>query len=195
MHFNREGTIFILDGDPLKLADNFQYLSSSISSTERDVSILLTKAWTATDRLYIISKSALSDKIKRDFIQAAAIIVLLYGCTARTRTKRREEKLDGNCTRMLWVRLNKSHPTKQQQYRHLPPITKTILVSWTRCMGHCWRSKDKLLSDFFLWNSTHGRASASWPARTYLQQLCTDKGCSLEDLMIAMDGESQGNLC
>ena len=54
-------------------------------------------------------------------------------------------------------------------------------------MGHCWRSRDKLISDIFLWTSSHGRAKAGWPARTYIQQLCADTGCSLEDLPGAMD--------
>ena len=46
-------------------------------------------------------------------------------------TKRTEKKLNGNYTRMLQVVLNKSwrqHPTKQQPYGHLPPITKTIQI-------------------------------------------------------------------
>ena len=30
-------------------------------------------------------------------------------------------------------------------------------------------------------------AKAIWPARTYIQQLCADTGCSLEDLPEAMD--------
>ena len=42
--------------------------------------------------------------------------------------------------------------------------------------------------------------SVGWPARTYLQQLCIDMGCSFEDLLGVMDNrnkwrESQGNLC
>ena len=76
-----------------------------------------------------------------------------YGCT-RTLTKRMEKKLDGNYTRMLRAILNKSwrqHPTKQQLYGHLPPITKTIQVRWTSHAGHCWRRKDKLLSHVLLW--------------------------------------------
>ena len=55
--------------------------------------------------------------------------ILLYGCTTWTLTKQMEKKLDGNYTRMLRAILNKSwnqHPTKQQLYGHLPPITKTI---------------------------------------------------------------------
>ena len=72
----------------------------------------LTKAWTAIDRLSIIWKSNLSDKMKCSFFQAAVVSILLYGCTTWTLTKRLE-KLDGNYTRMLRAILNKSwqqHP-------------------------------------------------------------------------------------
>ena len=67
-----------------------------------------------------------------------------------TLTKRPEKKLDGNYTRMLRAILNKSwrqHPTTHQLYGHLPPITKTIQVRRTRHAGHCWRSRDELISD------------------------------------------------
>ena len=51
----------------------------------------------------------------------------------------------------------------------------------------CWRSRDKLVSDVLLWTPEHGRAKAGCPARTYIQQLCADTGCSPEDLPKAMD--------
>ena len=79
-----------------------------------------------------------------------AIWILLYGCTTWTLTKRLEKKLDGNYTRMLRAILNKSwqqHPTWHQLYGHLPSITKTIQARRTRHAGHCWRSKDELISD------------------------------------------------
>ena len=101
----------------------------------------------------------------------------LHGCTAWMLTKWLKKKLDGNYTSMLWAILNKSwrqHPTKQQLYSHLPPITKTIQVRWTRHAGCCWRSRDELISDVLLWTPSHGQAKAGWPARTYIQQLCAD---------------------
>ena len=55
---------------------------------------------------------------------------------------------------MLRAILNKSwrqHPTRRQLYGHLPPITKTIQVRRARHAGHCWRSKDELVSDVLLW--------------------------------------------
>ena len=41
--------------------------------------------------------------------------------------------------------------------------------------------------DVLLWTPSHGRAKAGRPARTYIQQLCADTGCSIEDLPEAMD--------
>ena len=101
-----------------------------------------------------------------------------------------EKKLDGNYTRMLRAILNNSwrqHPTKQQLYGHLPPITKTIKVRRTRHVVHCWRSRDELISDVLLWTPSQGRAKTGRPACTYIQQLCADTGCNPEDLPGAMD--------
>ena len=78
-------------------------------------------------------------------------------------------------------------PRVFQLYGNLPPITKTIQVRRTRHAGHCWRSRDELISDVLLWTPTHGRAKAGRPARTYIQQLCEDTGCSPEDLPEAMN--------
>ena len=105
-------------------------------------------------------------------------------------TKCIEKKLDGYYTIMLWAVLNKlgrQHPTKQQPYGHLPPIRKTIQVRRTGHAGHCWRSKDELISDIFLWTPPHGHAKAGWPARTHIQQVCADTGYSLGYLPGAMD--------
>ena len=93
-------------------------------------------------------------------------------------------------TRMLRAILNKSwrqYLTRCQLYHHLPPITKTIQVRRTRHAGHCWRSRDELISDVLLWTPTYGRAKAGRPARTHIQQLCEDTGCSPEDLPEAMN--------
>ena len=106
--YNQAGDITTLDGNPLKLVDKFTYLGSSVSSTKKDIDKRLTKAWRAFDRLSIIWKSDLTDKMKRSFFQAAVLSILLYGCTTWTLTKRLEKKLDGNYTRMLRAILNKS---------------------------------------------------------------------------------------
>ena len=66
-----------------------------------DIDTRLAKAWTAIDRLLVIWKSDLTDKMKRSFFQAAVMLILLYGCTTWMLTKQMEKKLDSNYTRML----------------------------------------------------------------------------------------------
>ena len=56
---------------------------------------------------------------------------------------------------------------------------------------HCWRSKDELISDVLLWTSAYGQAKAGRPARTYIQQLCEDTGCSPEDQPEAMNNREK----
>ena len=65
MCYNQPGDISTLDGTSLNLEDIFTYLGSSVSSTEKDIDTRLMKAWTAIDRLSILLKSDLTDKMKQ----------------------------------------------------------------------------------------------------------------------------------
>ena len=116
-----------------------------------DYSCCSPKAWTAIDSPSVIWKSDMTMAAVRQrhgqlsiahrsygrqtwpikwngvFFQAAVVLILLYGCTARKLTKRLEKKLEGNYTRILRSVLNKSwrqHLTKQQFYGHLTSIKK-----------------------------------------------------------------------
>ena len=51
IYFNQTDDISTLDGSSLKQVDKFTYLGSSVSSTEKDIDIRLTKAWTTIDKL------------------------------------------------------------------------------------------------------------------------------------------------
>ena len=124
------------------------------------------------------------------FLPGCGRIDQLYGCTTWTLTKWLEKKLDGNYTRMLRAILNKSwqqHPTRHQLYGHLPPITKNYKARRTRHAGHCWRSKDEIVSDVLLWTPAYGQSGEGRPAQTYILQLCDDTGCNPEDLPEAMN--------
>ena len=159
MCFYQTGDISTINSSSLKLVDKFTYLGSSVSLTETDIDTRLAKGWTAIDKLSVIWKSDMTDKIKCSFFQAAVVSILLYGYTTWTLTKRMEKKLDGNYTRMLRAILSKSwrqHPTKQQLYGHLPPITKTIKIRRSKYAGHCWRGRDELISNVLLWTPSHG---------------------------------------
>ena len=66
MCFNQRDDISTLNGSSQKLIDKFTYLGSFVSSTNRDIK-RVAKAWTANDRLSVIWKSDLTDKVKRRF--------------------------------------------------------------------------------------------------------------------------------
>ena len=167
-------------------------LRSSVSSTESDINKRLAKAWSAIVICYrSYGSQTYPIKRKRIFFQAAVMSILLHRCTTWTLSKRMKKKLDVNCTRVLRSIFNKSwkqHPTKQQLYGHLPPISK---IRRTRHAGHCWRSKDELISNVLQWTPSHGRTGVRRPARTYLQQVRADTGRSLEDLPSAMDDKDE----
>ena len=106
--------------------------------------------------------------IDLSFFQIVAMSVLLCDFTTW-------KNVDGNYTRMLCVVLNKSlqqHLPKQQLGRTLPFALQTIQIRGARHVGHCWRSKDKLVSNIFLWTPTYGHTSIDQPAKTYLSSLC-----------------------
>ena len=109
-----------------------------------------------------------------------------YLGTNKTAGEKARRQLHKNATSNI-ERVLEANPTRHQLYGHLPPITKIIQVRRTRYAGHCWRSKDELISDVLLWTPRYGRAKAGQPARTYIQQLCEDSGCSPEDLPEAMN--------
>ena len=75
MCFNQTGDIFTLKSGPLNLVNKYPYLRSSVSSTENDINTRLAKAWTANNRLSVIWKSDLTDKIKRSFSQATVVSI------------------------------------------------------------------------------------------------------------------------
>ena len=88
-----------------------------------------------------------------------------------------EKKLDGNYTRMLQAILNKSwrqHPTKQPIMKKLSKLDESDMQDTAGEAGN------ELITDVHLRTPSHGWAKVGWPARTYIQQLCEDMGCSPE---------------
>ena len=142
------------------------------------------------NRLLGIWWTDLSDEIKRNF-SLGSIRVHVTIWMLKTFI---EKKVDSNCTRILRAVMKnswKQHPTKQQLYGLLPPLSKPIHVRRTRHAQHCQTSKYELISDIFHWNPSHGRTSVERTARTYQHQLCENIGCSLNDLLKAMDDRDE----
>ena len=76
------------------------------------------KAWTPIDRLSIIWKSNLTDKMKRSFFQAVVVSILLLGCTTWTLIKRLEKKLDGNIEQVQAATLHKAPTVRSPTTYH-----------------------------------------------------------------------------
>ena len=79
MRFKQDGVISTLSGKLQKFVNQFTYLESKISSIENDLNLHKRRVWVAIDRVLIISKFDISDKIIRDFFQTVIVSVLLYG--------------------------------------------------------------------------------------------------------------------
>ena len=78
MCFNQRRDIYTKNGSSLKLVDKFTYWGSSVPSTETDINMQLAKAWTAINRLSVIWKLDLTDKMKRSFFQAAVVSIAVW---------------------------------------------------------------------------------------------------------------------
>ena len=104
------------------------------------------------------------------------VSILLYKCLTLTLTKCMEKK--------AWRQLHQNAASRIEQVLNATYHPSRKL---SRHAGHCWRCKSKLINDALLWIPSHGRAKVGRPARIYLQQLCAGAGCSLEDLLGAMD--------
>ena len=70
-------------------------------------------------------------------------------------------------------------------------FTKTIQIRRTRHAGHCWRSRDKLISDVLQWTPSHSQAKAGRSAWTNIQKFSEDTGCSPEDLPEVMNDREE----
>ena len=80
-----------------------------------------------------------------------------------------------------------THPTKERLYGDLAQITSVIKERRTRLAGHCYRSKNEVISDLILWSPKHGKRKVGRPNKTFVRQLTDDVNCELEDLPKLME--------
>ena len=69
-------------------------------------------------------------------------------------------------------------------YAGLPVISTTVSL---RFSGHCWRSKNEVVSDLVLWEPKHGKRSVGGQPRTFVDLLEADTGVPRDCLSTAMD--------
>ena len=158
---------------PLKLEDQFIYLSSNISSIESDFNIRMDCYWQVVDHMKVWSR-------REDFFSNCDHIV----------TNISLHYLDSNETldkRAKWE-LHKSW--KQQPFKSVAVwlLIFNLTNHLSKTSKACWELPEKLKrSRVLLWTPTHGHTSFGRPAITYIHQLCTNNRYSLEDLPVVMD--------
>ena len=142
MCFNQRDVISTLSGGSLKLVDKSSYIGSRVSSTEDDINTWIARAWTDIDRLSVIWKSDLFDRIKQFFFQNGGriyTIVLMYHLDAG---KAYREKAWGqllkDATRYV-KQILEATSHKISAIRQPIPISRIIIIRRTKHARHCWR--------------------------------------------------------
>ena len=170
MCYNQTGDISTLDGTSLKLVDKFTYLGSSVSSTEKDIDTRLTKAWTAIDRLSIIWKSDLTDKMKLSFFQAAIWMHYLdANKTAGEEARRQLHKNDASNIEQVLVATPYKAPTIRPPASHhenYPSKTnqtcRTLLEKQGRAHKWCTPMDPRIWSSKSRTTSSNIHTAARW---------------------------------
>ena len=105
------------------------------SITKRFKKVIIEKCFVGCTFFLSVIWKCEYDRIKRGFFQAARVSIPLYDCTTWTLIKRREKKLDGNCTRILRTILNQSwkqNPRNQRSTATFIPTSETIQIRRTK---------------------------------------------------------------
>ena len=81
----------------------------------------------------------------------------------------------------------RQHIPNEVLYAGLPRISTTIRERRLRFNGHCWRSKNEVVSDLVLWEPKHGKRNVGRQARTLVDMLEAKNGVPRDCLPAAMD--------
>ena len=68
----------------------------------------------------------------------------------------------------------RQHITNEVLYAGLPRISTTIREGRLRFSGHCWRSKNEVVSDLVLWEPKLDKRNVGGQARTFVDLLEAD---------------------
>ena len=177
-----------INGYILKLVNDYKYLGSYISSSFKDFNTRKGMAWSACNDLHRIWVSDLHVNMKIDIFKTLIEPILLYGSETWTLTSKQQQRVDGTYTRLLMRVKNiswKRHPTKQQIYNNLTPVSNIIKRRRIQFAGHCFRASNEMASKFVLWKPNRsGRRNSC--KTTYPDVIAKDTGISFQDLGGAM---------
>lgn len=172
----------------LKRVDDYKYLGSFASSSEKDFKARKGMAWSACNDLNKIWTSKLAPRIKIKIFCATVEPILLYGSETWTLPVRLEKRLDGCYTRLLMRVKNlswKKHPTLKQIYGNLVPASSLVRQRRTQFAGHCHRATNEIISSLILWKPhADGRKGRKL---TFPDVISRDTGIRTEELKAAME--------
>ena len=111
-------------------------------------------AWSACNDMHKIWTSMMNNKLKTTIFRTTIEPILLYGSETWTLSKKLEKRLDGTYTRLV-MRVKclswKHHPTREQIYDDLPPVSKLVQSRRGQFAAHCFRASDEVVSSLVLW--------------------------------------------
>ena len=180
-------------GNNLKRVNDYKYLGSYISSSEKDFKIRKALAWSACNKLdKIWSSNLIDNNLKIKVFQTTIEPILLYGSETWCLTKLLEKRLDGTYTRLLRRVKNLSwrdHPTRNMIYGPLKPISVVVKARRVQFAGHCARASSEVISSLLLWKPK--LVAQRSRKLTFPDTVSRDTGLKQCDLEIAMrDRES-----
>ena len=146
-----------LNNTTLKKVEDYKYLGSYISSSQKDFATRKGMAWSACNDLRKIWTSDLDNILKIQIFRATVEPILLYGSETWTLSSKLEKRLDGTYTRLLMRVKNlswKQHPTRTQIYEDLPPVSTVVKARRVQFAGHCLRANNEIISSLILWKPT-----------------------------------------
>ena len=178
-----------LEGKNPECVTNFEYLSSWIITTSRDIASHMAKTWPALYKLDNIWNSNLPRRLKMQFFRAVDVSILLNGAESWTLAKTHESQLDGTYIWMLHFPLNvhwSQHVTNKQSYGDLPHLSTMIRLHCMKFADHCcWVEEEPILKVLFR-TPQYGRRRHGRPTLSYLKLLENDTGMMVGKIQSAM---------
>ena len=98
---NNKNPVKTLNGTSLKQVEDYKYLGSYMSSSDKDFNTRKGMAWSACNDMHKIWSSRLTNDFKIKLFMATVEPMLLYGSETWTLSRKLERRLDGTYTRLL----------------------------------------------------------------------------------------------
>ena len=91
------------------------------------------------------------------------------------------------CYKLQWTNPVSNIPQNSSCMAAYLPFLRPFKYDNQDMLDTAAEARNELVNDVLQWTPSHEQASMGWSTRTYLQQLCTESRCSLEDLTEVMD--------